>query len=180
MAKARASQPKIDPDEAAVQAPAVITPLHVRDRETSIVAGSPKGWRKWTPLEAAYEQGKLAGGNPRFDAARRFAAGQEYAKLWDTAQSSGRDSTQALNVSRGGGSGLPMTQAQADAVRALVAIESRMGQRDRVIIRMVCGHGHFPSEAVALVSAGYMKATTPRFQEALDALVEAIDAVHRR
>jgi len=172
-------KPAIKDDTQEPVGPAVVTALHVRDRPISKDAGAKLAWRKWTPLEAAFEHGKLSGGSPRYDAAARFAAGQHYASLWDTAQSSGRDSTQALNVSRGGGNGIPLSQAQSDAVKALVALHCHLGQRDRIIIRMVCGEGHFPSEAVATVSTDYAKATSARFRESLDALCEAFEAVRR-
>lgn len=172
-----AKQP--DQDQSEPVGPAVVTRLHVQNRPVSKEAGAKLAWVKWTPLEAAFEHGKLEGGDKRYSADARLAAGKHYTTLWDLAQSSGRDSTHALNVNRGGGNGLPLTQAQSDAIRSLVTIESHMGQRDRIICRMVLGQGHFPSEAVAMVSPDYTKATSPRFREALDALADALEAARK-
>lgn len=176
------AKPAIKEDESQEPlGPAVVTDLHTRARDISVVAGSPKGWNKWTPLEAFFDKRRKASPSEKLTAEDivRFNAGQQYTVLWDTAQSSGKDSTQSLNVSRGGGSGLPLSQRQHDAIRALVAVESHLGQRDRIIIRMVCGQGSFPSEAVAMVGTGYAKATTPRFLEALDALADSFEAVRK-
>jgi len=157
---------------------AVETSLHVWNRPATDDHMRPivgkVACRKWTPLEAAYEQGKLKGGSGKFTPEARLDAGLKYAGIWDTAQSSGRDSTQALNISRSHG-GLPLSQTQSDAIRALVGIESGLGQRDRIIIRMVCGQGYFPSEAVRMVCGDYKDTVSARFREALDALIEAIE-----
>lgn len=178
---------KVNPqqeDPEAVDGPAIVTPMHVQNRDIfndsgALVIGK-KGHRKWTPLEAAYEQGKL-GPKDSQDARSRFMAGIRYSEIWDRAQSAGRDSTQALNGSRGGGSGLPITQAQSDAVRALVAIHAGMSARDRIIVRLVCGEGYFPSEAVKLAAGDDYKNVVPaRFREALDALCDAIEAVRKQ
>lgn len=164
-----------------VQGPAVVTPLHVRSRPATDNSNRPitgkTAWTKWTPLESAYQQGKL-GAKDSHDAIRRFNAGQQYTKAWDDSQGAGRDSTQAFCISRGYGSGSVST-VQSDAIASLVAVESYLGQRDRIIVRMVCGQGHFPSEAVAMVSPDYAKATTARFKEALDALIDAWEKVRR-
>lgn len=176
------TQPKTEPDQSEPEGPAKITPLHVRNRPATDNDMRPiigkTAYRKWTPLEAAYEQGKLAGGDPKFDAKARLNAGLHYASIWDTAQTSGRDSTQAMNVSRSHGGG-GLSDVQGRAINDLVAIDSHMGRRDRIIIRMVCGGGYFPSEAVRMVSEDYTKAVSPRFREALDALIEAIAAVSK-
>ena len=166
-----------DPDQLA--GPAIITPLHVQDRHLSKVAGTPRGWRKRTPLEAYYDQGKLEGGNGKYDARTRKEAGTAYTALWDTAQSAGRDSTQAINLSRGTG-GAGISHSQSDAIRSLIAVESHLGQRDRAIIRSVCGCGDEPHEAIAKISPDYTKATSARFRESLDALADALAAVRLR
>ena len=160
-----------------VASPAKITELHVlarpaTDRDMKPVIGK-QAWTKWTPLEAAYHNGKL-GEKDSSDARSRLNAGLTYASIWDTAQSAGRDSTQALNISRGSGGG-GFSQAQSDSIKALVAIDSYLGQRDRIIVRKVCGEGCLPSEAVALVSTDYKHVTYARFREALDALETAIE-----
>lgn len=170
-----------DQDDDQPQGPAVSSELHQWNRKLFSENGKEiigkKGCRKWSPLEAAYARGQL-GALDSGMARDRLTAGLSYSTLYDTAQSAGRDSTQAFGASRSSGSG-GIGNAQADAIMALVAIDSHMGSRDRLIVRSVCGEGHFPSEAVAMVAPGYAKATTPRFCEALDALCEAMER-HKR
>lgn len=156
-----------------VQSPSLITELHVQDRETSKVAGAPRAWRKMQQLEAAYLQERL-GARDGKDARRRLEAGSAFTRLWDTAQSAGRDSTAAFDFA-GGGQGLPITEAQQAAIRHLVAIEMHLGQRDRTIIRAVCAWGHSPAEAIVLAKLESDTRVTARFCEALDALADALD-----
>jgi hypothetical protein len=166
----------------AAEAPAVVTSLHVKDRlflrEIPDGAGSKrvlsnsKAWRRLSPLEAVYAKGQLAGGAPTHDAGARFAAGKRYGGIFAVAQSSGRDSSQMIAISRSGG-GMTMGQSQREALRLLAAIETRLGERDRRIIRMVCGEGFWPSEAVRAVCGDYKHTIAARFREALDALIEA-------
>jgi len=164
------------------ETPAKVTHLHVQDRAFrndagQIVAGQ-QAWRRLSPLEACYAKGQLAGGSDRYTAQARFDAGQRYSEIFLTAQSSGRDSTQALNVSRSGG-GLPLSQAQSDAIRVLVTIHSHMGAKDRLIVTRVCGEGHFPSAAVREVCGDYRDTVSARFREALDGLIEAMETGRR-
>ena len=65
--------------------------------------------------------------------------------------------------------------SQREALRALAAIDARLGERDRRIVRMVCGEGFWPSEAIRAVCADYKHTIAARFREALDALVEAFE-----
>jgi hypothetical protein len=174
--KARDAVPK-------AEAPAVITPLHVKDRNfvaevedgprTRRVLAGAKAWRKLTPLEAAYAKGQLAGGVPTHSALMRFEAGKRYAGIFAGAETQGRDSTQMIAVSKSGG-GLGLGQSQRMALRALAAMEAKLGERDRRIIRMACGEGFAPVEAVrAACGDDYKHTTAARFREALDALIEA-------
>ena len=151
------------------EGPAVITPLHARDRIVSPVAGAAKAWRKLSALEAAYARGQLAGGNARFTAAQRLEAGQRYAHVFAACEAQGRDSTQAMNVSRSYG-GAPLGMGQRAAMERLREIESAMGANDAAIVRKVCGEGHTPAEAVRLVCGDYRDTVTARFREALDCL----------
>ena len=165
------------------QAPAVVTPLHVKDRSfvdevadgprTRRVLAGAKAWRKLTPLEAAYAKGQLAGGAPSHNALARFEAGKRYAGIVAGSETSGRDSTQMIAVSKSGGSA-GLGQSQMTALRALAAIEARLGERDRRIVRLVCGEGFAPVDAVrAACGDDYRHTTAARFREALDALVDA-------
>ena len=147
-----------------------------RDDDGRIVPGN-RGWRRREPLVAAFEKGQLAGG--KYHAATRYEAAVSYGRVFSTAQSSGRDSTQALNVT-GGAKGAGLPQAQADAIRALAVIHSHLGQRDRMIVLMVCGEGYKPVQAVRETCGEDYRDTVPaRFREALDALIEAMDEARR-
>jgi hypothetical protein len=168
------------------QAPSVITPLHVKDRafvaevaegqRTRRVVSNARAWRKLTPLETAFARGQLAGGASRdcggHSAEERFAAGKRFCGIYDGAQTSGRDSTQMQAISRSGG-GASLGQSQMAALKALARIEARLGARDARILRMVCGEGFAPVDAVrAACGDDYKHTIAARFREALDALVE--------
>jgi hypothetical protein len=167
---------------APIEAPAIIGADHARDRAYvtdggSAIAGA-KAWRRLSPLEQAFLRGQLAGGAPRHDAQARFEAGKRYGEMFAIAQSTGRDSTDMDRISRSGGAHA-ISDGQAGAIRALIAVESRLGERDRAIVRLVCGFGFFPSEAVRQVCADYRHTIPARLREALDALVEAFAASRR-
>lgn len=166
------TQPKVEPEE--IQAPSLITPLHMQDRETSKVAGAPRAWRKITHLENAYQQERL-GQLDSNDARRRRFAGEAYTELWDCAQSAGRDSTAGFDARGGMGSGVPLTERQRAAISRLVAVEMHLGQRDRTIIRSVCAYGYSPAEAIARARLDKDTRVTARFCEALDALADAME-----
>lgn len=166
-------------EEDDILGPAVITPMHRRDRGVSKGIGAPKAWRKMSALEAAYDKGQLAGGNPAYNAEARYEAGMTYAQMYLTAQASGRDSTDMDRIMSRGGGGLPLSIAQIDAIRSLVSVDSHLGTVDRKIIRMVCGEEYTPAKAIAEVDAGYKNATLVRFRESLDALIEAFETVNK-
>lgn len=157
-----------------IDGPAKLQPDHVQTRNLTTVAGGPKGWKRESPLEAAYDRGQLAGGSQTHTAEERYEAGMLYTKFFDTAQPGTKDSTDIERVMHSG-SGEAFTTAQAVAIRSLVSIDSHMSQRDRMIIRMVCGQGFFASEAVRHVCGDdYRHTVWARFREALDGLVEAV------
>jgi hypothetical protein len=166
-----------------IQGPAIVTPLHVLDRPATDPDGKPitgsTAWRKLTPLQAVYAKNMLAGGSQRFTAADRYGAGSNYTAIWDAAQGSGRDSTQALNAVRGGSGGSP-SDARAKAVSQLARVNLHLGARDRKIVSMVCGEGYWPSEAVRDTCGDYRDTVSARFREALDALCEAFETSRRR
>lgn len=171
-----------------IDAPAIINSDHVRNRafvieipdgrDTKRIIAPGKGWRRLSPLEQAYLRGQLAGGAARHDALARFEAGKRYGEMFAIAQSSGRDSTNMDRISRSGG-GASISDSQASAIRAVIAVDSRMSARDRAIVRLVCGEGFFPSEAVRQVCADYRHTIPARLREALDGLVEAFEAARR-
>lgn len=173
-----------------VKKPAVIMPAgdgpakphsgHRHDRPVGLQAGAKKAWRNIAehPLSAAFERGQLSRGSDVFNAKDRLNAGEYYRCLYEGAQVRSRDSTQFEVVL--GGTGAGMGEARADAIRKLIAVDSRMKNADRKIIRRVCGEGWWPSEAVReSLGPHYAKAVVPRFNEALDALCEALAAARK-
>jgi hypothetical protein len=92
---------------------------------------------------------------------------------------SGRVSTDINLVS--GGAGASITQHMFDATKRIIAVDCYLKKQDRAIIRHVCGEGWWPSVAVRdACGEHYDKAVVPRFCEALDNLIEAIDAARRQ
>lgn len=174
--------PKSSPDMQTVEAPAKLGPRHIQDRAFRNDAGqivtNTAAWRERTHLESYYHREMLNGGNPKHNQETRLQAGQYYATLCDTWRPSGRDSTQALNISRstGGGNG---RDAAADAGRKIACIHSHMGERDRLICTKVMGDGYSPSEAVMVVCFDYKDTVSARFREALDSLAIALDTARK-
>lgn len=163
-----------EPEE--IQGPAIIRDHHRQDREVSKVAGAPRAWRSASPLEAAFDMGKLDGGaNRKWSAIDRFEAGKRYASLCAQTEPQGRDSTMGLHVSRSTGSGAA-EQTRHDAGKAVASLNAYVGPHNRIILRMVCCEGYLPSEAVKLACGDYKHTVAARFRESLDALCEAFQA----
>jgi len=169
-----------------VEGPAIIAPDHAQNRPFALETegkGRPqvapvKGWRRLSPLEQAFLRGQLAGGAAAHDAEARLTAGKRYGEMFALAQSSGRDCTDLDRISTSTGSG-GVSDSQSAAIRQLIAVDSRMSARDRQIVRLVCGEGYFPSEAVRQVCADYKHTIPARLREALDGLVEAFAQARR-
>src|SRR5215470_11237510 len=120
------------------EAPAIVRADHVQDRLVASVAGAAIAWRRRSVLELAYERGQLDdeegdGRERAFKAKCRFDAGKAYMKLFLTAQSSGTDSTDLDRIMSVSGTRVALTTRQAEAIRALSAIENCMSARDRRI-----------------------------------------------
>ena len=163
-----------------IEGPERIHAGHVQDRAVSPRAGAKRGWRNANehPLNAAFERGQLRGDARRYSAMQRLQAGEHYRALWEMAVRSGRDSTHIEKVSSGGGEAAGFTASRLDAMRSRAAIDAKLKRADQLIVQRVCAEGHFPSEAVREACGdGYAKATVPRFCEALDALVEAMEKI---
>lgn len=157
-----------------VVGPAKVTAMHAQDRPATDDDKKPilgkSAWRKLTPLQRAFNGGQIN--------YEQYEAGAAYSKIFDLCETSGRDST-VLEVISGGG-GLPFSVKQQEAMQKRIALESHLSQRDRTIIRMVCGEAYFPSKAVAVACGeGYKDATVPRFKESLQALTEALEACRK-
>ncbi len=135
----------------------------------SPVAGAPKGWsvdETWAPW-IAYQAGKFG----ELKGSTRFDAIAHYRELVAIAQPTGKDST-CLDVVKGG-TGFPITEAQCDAIKRKIAIDSRMPEKDRFIVRALC-EGWTLAQAVRFACGDVFRdATIPRTCDALDALIEA-------
>lgn len=173
-----------------IEGPAKIAEDHVQNRAYVIELGETparakpavapgKAWRRLSPLEQAFLRGQLAGGSARHDAEARLQAGKRYGGMFAVAQSTGRDCTNLDKITGSGAGSHSISDSQAEAIRRLILVEMKLGARDRAIVRMVCGQGFFPSEAVRQVCADYKHTIPARLREALDALVEAFEAVRR-
>ncbi len=146
---------------------------YVRDRVLEKRAGAKKGWRRRAPLEAAYEKGQLACGSKNHNALERFEAGQRYARLFRAAEKTGsRDSTDLEKVNGGAGAG-DLPPGQMRALKMLAAIEARLSDNDRRIVRSVCGFEVRPNVVICAISAMYKDRVSARLCEALDALMGA-------
>jgi hypothetical protein len=157
-----------------VEAPAKVHAGHSR-RVLGPQAGARKGWRNDAehPLSLALAKGQLIRGKDCHTPRMRFDAGDLYRAVYEAAMPRGRDE---LRVRTGGGHRNPINDRMIDASRWLKAVDVQLNQEDRTIVRLVCGEGHWPSAAVreAVGHSHYDKAVVPRFNEALDHLVEAI------
>jgi len=161
-----------------IQGPAIVTPLHAQDRATSKVAGAPLAWRKRSQLEVAFQAERL-GARDSSAALARLDAGNFYAQLYDASQSPSRDSTEAFDCT-GTVHRMPYGEAQANAVRHLVAIEMRLGERDKIIARSVCWFGYTPAEAIVRARLPRDTRVSARLCESLDALADAIERSSKR
>lgn len=167
-------QPKPESNEP--DGPAIETELHrwsrpATDDNGKAVIGKV-GCVKWTPLFAAFESGKLEGG--KYSAVARLIAGQDYEKLYDNAQPTGKDSTQALNGSRSTGSGLPLGTEQRIAAAALARVDKHIPPRDLILLQRFIGDRWMPARAVRQAMDGEHKDTASgAVRLALNSLIEA-------
>jgi len=156
-----------------IEGPARIHAGHSR-RALGAAAGSGKGWRNDAehPLSLALAKGQLIRGKECHTPRMRFDAGDLYRVVHEAAMPRGRDELRVPT----GGPGQPINDRMIDASRWLQAVEVQLNAEDRTIVRLVCGEGFWPSEAVRAAAghSHYDKAVVPRFNEALDHLVEAI------
>lgn len=169
------------------EAPARIRPGHTQSRILEVTAGAKKGWRNDNehPLTLAWSKGQLIRGiirdehgREKYCAGERYAAGDEFRRLWEACMATGRDSTDLNRIT--GGRGDPITMTQAQAIADLGRIHAALSSTDRQIVQFVCGEGYWPSEAIRKVCGpSYEDATIPRLNEALDHLIEAFAKVKK-
>ena len=117
------------------------------------------------PLTLAHARGKISDD--------QFSAGEELRRLYELRGSSGKDSTEMTPGSGGAGSRVPVTDAQLDAARRLERLQSRLKQRDWIIVEKFCGEGWSMAEAVRAATLCHPSGVLCRVQEALDELVLA-------
>jgi hypothetical protein len=104
-----------------------------------------------------------------------FSAGNTFRVLFAKLHRSGTDSTQALNLKGGAGTGF--TDVQAEAGASLANIRDRMSARDYRIVQLFCGEAHAMAEAVQRVTPCHPSNIKYRMAEALEGLEDALDAL---
>lgn len=151
-----------------VVGPAKVTQDHAQDYLLSAGAGASHAWRNHGehPLMLAHFRGKID--KPEYD------AGNLYRRYFEMMGRSGKDSTDLAVV--GGGTGLPFTQSQVDAIHAIQAIERRIQQPYDVIVRKFCGEGYSASEAVKAARFHNPKNVWEKMRLALNKLATAVAA----
>jgi hypothetical protein len=164
--------------EAPIQGPAKESERHVWNRPATDDHMRPilgkNACSVVSSLVLALDRGQLRGGSPNYSEKDRFNAGEYYGMLVKVSQKGGRDSTQALNVSRSTTLG-SNNDLQERAWDSLLAIGSYMSPANRKIVDMVCGDDATPAEAVRSACGGDFKHTVPaKLRDALDSLIEAI------
>jgi hypothetical protein len=157
-----------------VDGPAKLHAGHQWDRGLSIVAGAPKGCRNVHESELAMyaARGHLQGG--KYTTPERESAGDYYRELFEAMSKSARDSTQ-LEVTSRSGFDAPVTENQAAAIRTLIKIDRYLSMNDRMLVRLVCTADWTPAHAVKRIDPKYEDCVAPRFREALDSLIVAIE-----
>lgn len=177
--KPKKDKPQTMAVQSTVETPAKVHSGHTLSRNLRAVAGSPRGWANEEEgiLEIYAKKGLLAGGGGQITSEMRVDTGNRYRGLCERCRGSTRDSSQ-LTIS-GAISPGTISDSSADAIRLKISVDSHLSENDRIICRMVCDEGHWPSEAVRKIDPRYRDATVPRFQEALDALIRAFEAAKR-
>lgn len=137
----------------------------VQDRALSTRAGAKMGWRNRRPSERALLDGKIDHDE--------MAAWEAYSGFFDAIGRSGKDS---LELVTGGGSGIPFTQSQVDAIRIIQKIEAKLCPQHRLIVRKLCGEGYTMAQACKAAKVSAYK-TNDTVRLALSKLCVAIQGV---
>lgn len=119
------------------------------------------------PLSLAWHRGQLTD--------EQYIVGNTFATLYAISESSGRDSTQALDAGRCAANNSSHMDRMVDADRQIGMIEKCMGARNYRIIRNLCGKGMEMTESVQRVTACHPNGVKYRFLEALEELDDALD-----
>lgn len=107
------TNPSEKPDQQ-VDGPAKVTSMHRRDRETSVVAGAPRGWRRIDRLQWLFDHKSIE--QYQLDAGRRLQEDWHQARL---------QVSPGMQMGRGGGSpSTALSDAKCDAMQRL---KSAMG-----------------------------------------------------
>lgn len=94
-----------------IQGPAKISPLHRQDRELSVVAGAPKGFRRIDRLQWLFDHKAIA--QHQLDAGRRLQEDWQLSKLENSAKSCFEKGA--------GGASTSLSDAKCDAIGRLKA-----------------------------------------------------------
>lgn len=148
-----------------VEGPALVLEGHVQDTKVN-VRGRYRQTRS-NLLRNYADAGQI-------DEAMHSSA-EWYEERFKTIFSSGRDSTDIDGKIGSPGTTTPLSQLQADYLRQIVAVDSRLSFENRLIVRGICGEGRHASECVATVTGQFSPHfPIPRFREALTKLGAAI------
>ncbi len=144
------------------EGPAKIMEGHVQD----LAAGRRGGWRQTQSdhLGTYADSGQINEG--QLEAAR-----------WYEETYRARGKTGETNFERRSASSdpVPIGQAQQEAIRRILAVDSQLSEENRLIVRGVCGEGHHAGKVVRDVTGEDGRHyPIPRFRESLNALRKAI------
>jgi hypothetical protein len=120
------------------------------------------------PLSMAWHKGQLSD--------EQYIAGNTFFTLYATINSSGRDSTQALEAGRCSGGSSDHLDRMVSAGADLNRIETAMGARNYRIVANFCGKAMPMTEAVQRVVACHPNGIRFRMSEALEDLSDALDS----
>lgn len=144
-------------------------PARLRDGHVQEFRGETRGRYRQTasaPLRGYADAGQIS--EPQ------LRAGEWYEERFSIMYHCGRDETYD-----GTGSAsvrMPLTADQADAMRQIVSVDSRLSFENRLIIRGICGEGKHATECIQQVTGEMSKHyPIPRFREALTKLEDAIN-----
>ena len=178
-----------------IDSPAIITDEHIQDRHVSTRAGAKLAWSRLSVFERAHRAGKLMDRErcvgdtaaQREDATKaeaqraldRYEAGDRFAEGWRISNAGNWASGSDFNRVRVVGCPGSFVDHQIDVKRFMRALEHRLGTRDWMILRRICGENAPIAETITDITPGYRASTLARFREALDALLEAIPLAQR-
>src|SRR5688572_5241109 len=96
--------------------------FHAGHAKRSLGRGAGSAWRNDAehPLTLAHARGHLLRGDPRYTAADRYEAGDEYRRLFEGMHGRNRDSTDRDPLGTACATGAPISVTMAEATRKIV------------------------------------------------------------